>query len=474
MKKMLKLDPRAFGAQGDGVQSDTVALQKCIDACSENGGGAIALEGGTFLSGTLYLKDNITLCIEKGACLKAVPNPDEFHYANHSYRSRMDVVPWRIFLYAEGKENITICGEGTFEGGGGNYDLFPSYTDNDPIRPYGLFFVGCKNITVKGIHLRNSSFWMQRYLYCNHVRLEDLDVWNHPEMDERYKGEWPCQNSDGIDIDSCQNVFISNCCIDSGDDAICIKSEGEDPSENIVITNCIVATHASGIKFGTGSVGGFRNIQVSNCVIRRSEATKMTHCCGSLGGLAGIDLATVDGGLMENITFTNLSIDGVDSPIHIQVGNRQSGTFKTQGYGDSEIDSSLDATHKNIARISGVSQVRGVVLSQISISNPGKYACAIHGYEGNKIEDVVLRDIRIQYSTPGTEEDRNFKKDWAATSGYPNPRQTTEVYGFYIGEVDHILLDHITLIPAAGEVREAMAYDQVENLIERDIVIKKQ
>ncbi len=464
------INPRDFGAKGNGESNDTQALQTSIDKCSERGGGIISLENGVFLTGTLFLKDNVTINIAKGAELKAVPISDEFKYVKHNYQSRMDTVPRRAVIYAENVKNITICGEGTFTGGGGMYDVFPSYKGEDPIRPFGFHFIDCENVVVKDITMRNSAYWMQRYLYCKNLRLENLKVWNHPIMEDKYKEKWDCVNSDGMDIDSCQDVFISNCMIDSGDDAICLKSEGNKPCKNIVITNCILATHASGIKFGTGAIGGFQNITVSNCVVRRSEATEMNHPLESWGGLAGIDLTCVDGGVMENITFNNISIDGVDTPIHIQVGNRLSKDVDDNGYTPQIINN--DKNVDNIPVIKRASKVNGVILSNITASNVGKYPCSIHGYKGNKLQNIILKDIIIKCAIPGTEDDKNTKTDWAGNL-YPGPHKAVDVFGMSIYEVDNLLMNNVIITPAEGEVREGIAFENVTNLKKENVIIMK-
>ena len=158
-----------------------------------------------------------------------------------------------------------IYGGGTIDGSG-DAAIYRDGIENSPNRSYGILMVNCQNISVEDIHLRSSAFWMQRYFHCSGITLRRLKVYNHAN-----------KNNDGLDIDSSDDVVVSDCIIDSSDDGICIKSEGEKPSKNIVINNCIVLTHASAIKFGTGSVGGFENIVISNIVIRTSSSTEMLH-----------------------------------------------------------------------------------------------------------------------------------------------------------------------------------------------------
>jgi len=205
----------------------------------------------------LTLKSNVTLFINTGSTLKAVADQDEFQLVQSSVISRMDVVPWKAFIRADSQQNITICGGGTIDASG-DAASFRDGVENSPNRPYGLCIINCEKVVVEDLYLRSSAFWMQRYLQCSGVRLSKLNVFNHAN-----------KNNDGIDVDSSNDVIISDCIIDSSDDGICIKSEGEAPVKNIVVTNCIVASHASALKLGTGSVGGFENIAFSNIVVNQ-------------------------------------------------------------------------------------------------------------------------------------------------------------------------------------------------------------
>ncbi len=453
---------RSFGAVGDGSTDDTDALQAAIDACCSAGGGRVVLSGGVFLSGTLILRSRLTLEIQEDAVLKAVPDIDRYQYMATGYRSRMDTTPWRAFLFARDEEDISIVGGGEFDGCGGRHDIFTNHQDNDPYRPYGLFLVGCKNVTVKDLEMRNSVFWMQRYLYCDGVRLENLDIWNHSN-----------QNNDGIDIDSSQNVFISNCKVDASDDGICLKSEGEDPVKNVVVTNCIVASHASAIKLGTGSVGGFKNITISNCVIRRSQATEMNHPYEAWGGLVGLDMATVDGGPMRNILFSNISIDGVETPIFVRLGNRLSSDFNNNGYRGQELVDHRGADIAGGARIKGEGSMRGISFSNIRARNVGPIASVVAGYEGNPVRDVTLRDVSIEASESGVEADLHAKPNWASNI-YPVNRTPADghnlpVYGLMFRHVEGAFLDNVRFAAAEGEPRPAYSIEESKDVVVRDI-----
>ena len=185
------------------------------------------------------------------------------------------------------------------------------------------------------------------------MSLRNLNIYNHAN-----------KNNDGIDVDSSEDVLISGCIIDTSDDSIVIKSEGENPSKNIVVSNCIVATHASAIKLGTGSVGGYKNIVISDIVIRRSKSEKMMHPLKVWQGLTGIDLLTTDGGAMKQVLVSNVTMEDVENPIHVRLGNRLSGNVARQGYGGKG-DDLQGVTNKG----EGAKINQELVLQDVTLSN---------------------------------------------------------------------------------------------------------
>ncbi|CAN0517639.1 unnamed protein product, partial [Scytosiphon promiscuus] len=195
--------------------------------------------------------------------LQAISDTSKITKVKSSIISRLDVVPWKAFIYAESARNISIYGGGEIDASGDS-ECFRDGIENSPNRHYGLFIINSENVLVENLSLKSSAFWMQRYFNCKGVRVKGLKVFNHAN-----------KNNDGLDIDSSEDVIVSDCLIDASDDAIVIKSNGENPSKNISISNCIIATHASALKFGTGSVGGFENVTISNIVIRRSKSKEM-------------------------------------------------------------------------------------------------------------------------------------------------------------------------------------------------------
>ncbi|MDP4239031.1 MAG: glycosyl hydrolase family 28 protein [Bacteroidota bacterium] len=433
-----------FGARADAITNNTIAIQAAIDECSLNGGGKVELTEGVYLSGCLILKNNVTLDISSGSALKAIADTSAYRLIQSSVISRMDVVPWRAFIRADSQHDINLCGGGTIDASG-DAPCFRDGIENSPNRPYGLFFVNCKDISVENLKLRSSAFWMQRYFSCSNVRITRLDVFNHAN-----------KNNDGIDIDSSNDVIVSDCNIDSSDDAICIKSEGERSSKNIVVTNCIVATHASAIKLGTGSVGGFENICISNIVIHHSTSKVMMHPMGVWGGLSGIDIATTDGGVLRQVQILNVCMEDVQNPIHVRLGNRLSGNVARQGYGEIEDKSQGVTENGRSAKIAGDLRLEDVTISNIMAQHVGPYPVIIAGHEGHPVKRITLRDITIQCGTPGTKEDECAAINWKADI-YPGRgmyNTCLPVYGLITNFTEGLVVENFHAIPAKGEVRQ--------------------
>ncbi len=424
-----------FGALANDQGDDTKAIQLAIDHCTKNGGGTVFFPPGTWLSGTVFLKSNVTIYLDNGSVWQGVNDSSGFPFIEPVIPSREDEKPRRAMVYAYEVENVKITGEGTFYPGG-DYEMYHATTQNKKyhFRPYGIFMVKSKGITISNIKMKNSAFWMQRYFYCDEIILEKLNIYNHVNL-----------NNDGIDIDGCHNVIINNCLIDSSDDALVIKSEGMRTSENVTVTNCILSSHATPLKLGTSSIGGYRRITISNIVIRPSKSQKMIHPLKAWGGLGGIDLLNVDGGIMQDILINNVVIDSVETPIFIRFGERHSGW---QGKPESP---------------HGISE--NIILSNIIARNASPISSSISGYPNHRISNVKLSDIMI--SVTGSTDMRDTVSLVEENSkGYPVNRMyrsNLPSYGFFIRHVDNIQLNNVNLLIQEKEVRPGIFMEDVLN-----------
>lgn len=348
-----------LGAAGDGIADDTRAVQGALDR-----GGVVSLPAGRYSCGTLFLRSHTTLRLEEGAVLLGRPDLGLFPPIPAVRDSRLGLKPWRAFLYAENAENITLEGPGKFAPGGA-HEVFQNGIGDSPERPFGLQFVNCRGVVVRDLEMEGSAFWMQRYFCCEDVEIGGLRVYNHCNL-----------NNDGMDIDGCRRVRVSGCVIDASDDALVIKSESDRPSEDVEVSGCVLRSHASAIKLGTGSVGGFRRITVGNCTVETSTAPEVHHPFKVRGGLCGIDLGCVDRGVMEDVTVHDITIDGVQSPIFVRLGDRGAQPW--------------------VADPRAGGGVRDITIKNVRATNAGPIASSLTGYPGFPLENITLENIAIE------------------------------------------------------------------------------
>jgi polygalacturonase len=287
-------DVKAFGAHGDGKTNDAVAIQKAIDACEQAGGGQVLFPSGfIFLSGPLELKSNIDLHLSANSTLLA--HPDEKLYRKSAFRQNPG--EGTIWLGAEMVENLSISGMGSIDGNGISFmgaeeaDAYVLKPFNilDP-RPHVLTIIGGKNIRISDVHIGNSAYWTVHLVGCNDVVISGITLLNSLKV----------RNSDGIDIDHCKNVRISDCYIESGDDCICLKNRREfeefGACENITVVNCTMTSRSCAIKIGSENMDTIRQVLVNNCIIKDSNR--------------GIGIQNRDEGVVSDVIFSNMIIEG--------------------------------------------------------------------------------------------------------------------------------------------------------------------
>lgn len=441
----------SHGAKGDGTTINTVAIQKAIDECTKTGG-TVIVPAGSFLTGTLYLKNNVTLHLEKGAFLLGSTNTDDYPrnapVSVNCGDTHRDGKPKhnKALIYAESQKNISITGEGTIDGNGG--DPIFKKGDNGHDRPKILFFISCQNVTVKDVFIKNSAFWVQDYLACDGVRIEGIRVLSH--------SNW---NNDGIDIDS-KNVIISDCIIDCDDDAICLKSYIKDkPVENVTITNCVISTNCNAIKFGTPGVGGFKNVSISNCTINASEFSNFRNWPEHYDNIttdpsmvSGISLECVDGGDLENVTINNINMKATQTPIFLKLGNRQS----------------LDQDHQG--------SMKNIIISNINAEVHSGLTSSITGYPGNYMENVKLHHILFDVISTSKLRlaDKVVKEN---ETGYPTPRMLGKVSpanGFYVRHVKDISIADFQINLREEDDRYPIVFDDVHFGFLKDISLKNE
>lgn len=440
-----------------------MAIQKAIDTCWKAGGGKVLVPAGLYKSGTIVMKDNVELHLESGAQLVASTDYNDFKvFPPTDYRSLKDAGGWVALIYADGAKHISITGRGVIDGRGrGRKGMVSGVAGDCNGRPRNILFISCSDVTVKDITLRNSAMWNQHYLNCEDVLISGIRVWNH------------CNgNNDGIDIDGCRRLVLSNSIIDSDDDGIVLKSTGLAPCEHVLVTGCVVSSFANAIKLGTESTGGFRGIMISDCIVKPS-ANKGTRIIKSTpSGITALSLELVDGGVMDGVTVNNLQIDGTECPLYIRLANR----------GRKYIPEAPQPQ---------VGVMRNIHISNINARNVGNFCSSITGIPNHKIENITLSNISITnrgglkkgaYRTVdddmGIRHDTGkklfFDKYWKSVDevkedekGYPQPTVWGNLpcYGLFIRHVEHVKISNIELKSDGEEPREALLADDVESLI---------
>jgi len=435
-------DPMQFGAKGDGKALDSPAINAAIDTCNRAGGGLVYLRPGVYRSGTVILKSNVTLYVEAGATIlgsldlndyTAMPGPPVNGDANQKH-----------LIFAKGAENVTLAGPGRIDGQGQNFwepsgrpPLPPEDQWADVVahemkkKPTGrpspmLEFVECRWLRIEDLRIENSPGWTMRPYNCDNVIISGIAVKN-PIFGS---------NTDGMDITGCQNVFVSNCSIDTGDDAICIKSEapyGGEPrvGKNIVVTNCVLTTCCNGFKLGTATEGGFENITFSNSVIYNNDVPFKNRV------ISGVALEVVDGGWIDGVVVTGIQMQRTRTPIFIRFGDRKRPFhFPQQG-------------------------IRGVSIENIH-SSDALLASSITGLPGMEVRDVTLSNIRVDNVLPCLPQ-------WVGVSVPEVPKKYPEARmfgmlpasGLYVRHVRGLRLDDLVFSATESEARPTVIFDDV-------------
>ena len=431
-------DIRDYGAAVDGKTLCTAAIQQAIDQCAAQGGGTVYFPAGDWVSGTIVLRSHVTLKLEAGCRLLGSTNVDDYPQWSPKIRSYSDNYSQRSLIRGEDLDHVAIIGRGTIDGQGTKFPEPVNWPQEEEMkkRPYMIRLMNCRDVLVDGITLRGSVMWMQHYLACERVRIHGVTVSN-----------FGCHCNDSLDIDGCRDFVVSDCNFASGDDALCLKSTSGRPCENVMIANCRLRSHCNALKMGTESVGGFRNITITNCVIS-SPPPSAKLIGGDPRGLAGIALEIVDGGTLQGVTVSNVTIDGVTTPIFLRLGNR------------------ARAMAEDLPK-PGVGAFRNVLLNNIIATRAGRIACSITGVPGHHIENVCLSNIQITCEGGGT-TDEAAKAVPECEAHYPECRMFGGVlpaYGFYCRHVVGLKFRDVQLRTGQPDLRHVIVCDDVRDLV---------
>ena len=443
-------------AVADGKTLNTTVIQQAIDKLSKKGGGRILFPKGTYLTGSLQLKTGVELYFEKEAVLLGSTNPDDYYYSNESKDTNIKNEVSRLALIVAYKaKNIALSGEGSIDGQGLNLALNVDSLHHagiriDPnynlrrMRPEGtarptLFFLSeCENITVTGLHLRNSACWGLVFDLCSDLVIDQVEMLN--------RAYW---NNDGFDITDCRRVKVTRCNVNAADDGICLKSHHPDAcNDSIYIADCEVRSSASAIKFGTASWGGFKNITIDN--IRVFDTFR-----------SAIAIESVDGGDIENIRVSRITAKNTGNALFIRLGHRDGkrvGTIKNIFIKDMNVEIPFGRPDINY-------DLRGPEVD--FFHNP--FPSSIAGIPGYYIEGVHLENIEI--TCPGRATKgmayvplNRLKQVPEQIDKYPEFSMFGELpsWGFYIRHTKDITLKNVRLNLSEPDYRPAIISDDVK------------
>ncbi len=431
-----------YGAVSQMKAKSTSAIQNAIDRCHREGGGRVVVPAGQFVTGSIILKSNVELHLEHGATLYGSTDFKDYKPMKSSYVSLRTQTTTIQLIYADSVSNVAITGTGTIDGRGRSFKK-ESWNDEGITRPHLLRFIQSSDITIKDVTLRNSGCWMQHFLACDRLCIDGIKVFNRNNY-----------NNDALDIDGCHEVVVRGMIADSDDDGITLKSTSPRLCENIRISDCVVSSHCNAIKLGTETNGGFRNINISGIVVKPSYDQKEKFF-GQWIGSSAISLEIVDGGIMEHVNVSDITIEGTESPIFIRLGNRG------RGY----LSSGKDMEH--IVPINHVGRINGLHLSNIHIRNAGSMGCSITGLPGHPVENVWLSDITIHHKGGVQEKDLSAINEAVADEKekeYPEATMwgNLPAKGFFVRHARNIFFDHVTVQTEQADARQDIVRVDVE------------
>jgi polygalacturonase len=445
------VDVTRLGASGDGKTLDTPAINKAIETTAANGGGTVCFPAGMYLCYSIRLKSNVALWLTQGATIVAADSPEDG--SGKGYDAAESNAPWENYqdyghnhwhnslLWGEGLENVAILGPGRIWGKGLSRGGRTGPKAESPgVGNKAIALKNCRNVLLRDLGILHGGHFGILATGVDNLTIDNLTI---------------DTNRDGMDVDCCRNVHISNCTVNSPwDDGICLKSSYAlgyaRATEMVAITNCTVTgdfeegtvldgtykhfaaaekvPRTGRIKFGTESNGGFKNITVSNCVF---------------DGCHGLALESVDGALLEDVSITNITMrDLFGPPIFLRLGARMRGPAGAE-----------------------VGKVRRVSISNVVCSNAAsEISSIVSGIPEHEIEDVRISNVFIEHRGGGTKETAS-RRLAEKEKEYPEPNMfgATPSQGFFVRHVKGIEMDGVKIACQKEDGRPAFVLEDVQS-----------
>ncbi len=443
-------DVTLFGAKGDGRTIDTPAINRAIAEAAAAGGGTVFFRAGNYLCYSVHLKSKVELYLDQGATIVAADPATDLA---HGYDMAEPKQAWEEYqdyghnhwhnslIWGEGLNDISICGPGLIWGKGlsRGWGAGP-IAENPGVANKAISLKNCRNVLLRDFSILHGGHFGILATGVDNLTIDNLKI---------------DTNRDGMDIDCCRNVRVSNCTVNSPwDDGICLKSSFglgyARATEMVTISNCLLSgsfeegalldgswkkfpddekvPRIGRIKFGTESNGGFKNITVSNCVF---------------DGCNGLAIESVDGAVIEDVTCTNITMrDVTRAPIFLRLGARMRGPAGVP-----------------------VGVIRRVMLSNITcVSAEGapRIGSILAGIPGHPIEDVKISDVMVVHAGGGTKDEAQRQVP-EKEKDYPEPNMfgNTPAHGFFIRHVKGLEIHAIKIEHTNPESRPAFLLEDV-------------
>jgi len=443
----LAFNVRAFGAAGDGSVVDTPAINRAIDAAAAAGGGTVHVPAGRYVCYSVRLRSNVALHLDPGAVIVAGDTPHEGTSAG-GYDAAESNAPWEAYqdyghnhwrnslIWGEGLHDVAVLGPGLIWGRGlsrGHYDPGLPRAEAPGVGNKAVALRGCHNVLLRDFAILRGGHFGVLATGVDNLTIDNLRI---------------DTNRDGINLDCCRNAHVSNCTVNAPwDDGICLKSSlalgHARATENVTITSCHVTggyevgtlldgtfrrpgpafdtgawQYTGRIKCGTESNGGFRNITISNCVFEDCR---------------GLALATVDGGPLEDITVTGLTMRDIrNAPLYLRLGGRMRGPPGVP-----------------------IGRLARVLISNVTCHGPANdMPSIIAGLPDHPVEDVKVSDCLFLHKGGGTAEMAAVVPDERAAD-YPEPSRlgTLPAQHFYLRHARDVAFSNVELAAASRDAR---------------------
>jgi len=383
--------------EGAGV-NNAASFAKAIAACSEAGGGKVAVPAGVYYTGPIHLQDNVNLHLEEGAEIRFTKNKEDYLPVVHTSFEGTELMNYSPLVYAFGKKNIALTGKGTLNGQAGNDNWWPwcgkdtyGWKEGQPhqrnessrprlvklaeegapveervfgegyyLRPTFVEFFECENILIQGVKIVNAPFWVIHPIKSENITVDGVTVESHGP------------NNDGCDPEYCKNVVIKNCYFNTGDDCIAIKAgRNEDgrrvaiKSERIIVKDCQMIDGHGGVVMGSEISAGVSDVYVENCKMDSPNLDRAIR----------IKTNSKRGGLIENVFVRNLEVGKVKEAV-LKV-NMFYATYSDQ-----------EGEH--------IPQVRNIILENVRVKDGGYYGILAKGFEESPIEGITFKNVIIE------------------------------------------------------------------------------